>query len=366
METTPVIRGVYKGFRPSARCKSRTAKPAKKRTTGTHRNGFLTHNFKPFYSVACNNFNSAELEFFNSLKNLCAFQGWTVPDVSGLAFPENVSKALEILKDYEKAGLSILLLQDAERSACLATAKTFDTNYRLYYIPVRPLYYMQGDPQAKDLFELTAVLFGYLYQVCGVPYYTEPGYMDNEYDTLQNWIDEVEDEDDREFRLRQKADLALKQSAGEQLLNIIQQPYSLTKFADCLHRFNVGDGDLIGEDFKEVATEIYKLAADYPFRRIKDSMHYEFNEDADSDQIYWENYISFYWSGNDSLNETIYDMVNNELQEMGYQEEPMVFQWFNAPHTEVQYDFDFEARLFALFNRLTELLNDYDYEELNA
>jgi hypothetical protein len=366
MENTPVIRGVYKGLRPSARCKSRTAKPAKKRTAGTHRNGFLTHSFKPFYSVACNNFNSAELEFFNSLKNLCAFQGWAVPDVSGYAFPENISKAMEALKAFEKAGLSILLLQDAEHEACLATAKTFDTNFRLYYIPVRPLYNFQGNPQEKPLYNLTAIVFAYLYQVCGVPYFTEPGYMDNEYDTLQNWIDEEDDNDDEEFRSRQKMDLTLKQSAGEQLLTIIQQPYCLTKFAECINRFEVANGDPLGEAFKEAAGELYKLAADYPDRRIKDSMHYEFNGDADNDQIYWENYISFYWSGNDSLNESIYDMVNSELQEMGYQEEPMAFQWFNTPQTEVRYDFDFEARLFALFNRLTELLNDYDYEEFNA
>jgi hypothetical protein len=365
METTPVIRGVYKGLRPSARCKNHTAKPAKKRTAGTHRNGFLTHNFKPFYGVACGDWDKTEQDFFVSLNNLCSFQGWAVPEVSGLTFPQNVNKAMEVLKANEKTGLSVLLLQDGKHSACLVTAKTFDTNYRLYYIPVRPLYFMQGEPKAKCLFELTAIVFSYLYQVCGVPYYADSGYMDNEYEILQNWVDEDEDGDDNEFRALQKKELKLKQMAGEQLLTVIQQPYSLKRFSGCLAKFEVADGDFTGGDFKEAASEIYKLAADYPNRRIKDSMHYEFHETEDNDQIYWENYISFYWSGNDSLNETIFDMVNNEFQEMGYQEEPMAFQWFDTLPEQLNYDFDFEARLFALFNRLTELLNDYDDEELN-
>jgi len=365
MATASIIRGLHQKFRPSARCKGNTAKPVTKRTKGTHRNGFLTHSFKPFQSVASADWNAAEKEFFVSLNNLCQFHGWAVPDVSGLYFPQNVKQAMQMLKAHEKVGLNILLLQDENHAACLTTAKTFDTSYRLYYIPVRPLYLMQGDPQAKSLHELTAVIFAYLYQVCGVPYFTEPGYMDNEYDTIQNWIDEESDEDEREFRVQQKKDLKLKQSAGEQLLTIIQQPYSLKNLAECLKRFVVADGDLLGKSFKETATEIYKLAYDYPHRKIKDSMHYEFNEDADNDQIYWENYVSFYWSGNDSLQETLYDMVNNEFQEMGYQEEPMAFQWFDNPQESTRYDFDFEARLFALFNQLTKLLNDYDDEEFN-
>lgn len=365
METAPVIRRIHQKLRPLARCKSGTAKPPKKRTTGTHRNGFLTHSFTPFYSVACGNWEAAEQKFFTSLDNLCRFQGWAVPDVSGLAFPQNVKKAMQMLKEKEKSDLTILLLQDTNYSACLATSKTFNTNYRLYYIPVRPLYQLQGDKDGQSLYDLTAVIFGYLYQVCGVPYFTEPGYMDNEYDCIQNWIDEEDDEDEREFRQIQKMDLKLKQTAGEQLLEIIKQPYSLKRFGDCIQQFQAAGGDLLGSAYKEAAMEIWKLASDYPQRKIRDSMHYEFNEDADSDQIYWENYISFYWSGNDSLNETLYDMVNNEFQEMGYQEEPMAFQYFDTPQENTSYDFDFEARLFALFNRLTELLNDYDYEELN-
>ncbi|MEO6849136.1 MAG: hypothetical protein ABI166_00835, partial [Mucilaginibacter sp.] len=65
------------------------------------------------------------------------------------------------------------------------------------------------------------------------------------------------------------------------------------------------------------------------------------------------------------LQENIYDMVNSELQELGYQEEPVAIQWFDTPQEKPQQDFDFEARFFALLNRLTELLNDFDHEELN-
>lgn len=363
MATAPVIRRLRPQSQPPARCKSGTGQSAKKRTARTHRHGFLNHCFQPFYSVGAANWNDTELSFFHSLRNICQFHGWTVPDVSGRAFPENITLAMAFLKQHEKVGLNILLLQDAAHPACLATAKTFDTSYRLYYIPVRPLAQMQADARAQPLFEMLLHLFNYLYQVCGVPFYTEPCYMDNEYDLIRNWIDEDDDPGENEYRQQQKRDLTEMAAAGNRLLPLLKQPFSLPAFRDAIAAFNAADGDILGEAFQEVCAEFYKLSADYPKRQLRDNMHYEFNESAGNDQIYWENYISFYWSGNDHLNETLFDMVNNELQEMGYQEEPMAFQWFDTLPENLQYDFDFEARWFALVNRLTELLNDYDDEE---
>lgn len=363
METAPVIRRLRPSAQPPTRCKGGTGQPAKKRTARAHGHGFLNHRFQPVNSVAAGKWNTTELAFFHSLRNLCQFQDWPVPEVKGLAFPENILAAMEAVKKQEKPGLNILLLQDAAHPACLATAKTFDTNYRLYYIPVRPLAMMQSDEQAQPLFDLLLPLFAYLYQVCGVPFYTEPCYMDNEYDCLRNWIDECDDPDESDYRKLQKRDFTEMAAAGEKLLPLMKLPFSLQRFEKSIAAFTVTEADWLGAAFQEVTAEFYKLAADYPQRALRDNMHYEFQESGDNDQIYWENYISFYWSGNDNLNEMLFEIVNNELQEMGCQEEPMAFQWFDTLPEKAHYDFDFEARWFALVNRLTELLNDYDYEE---
>lgn len=371
METTSIIRGVRQQIRPLARCKRSTAKPPKKRTKGTHRNGFLTHSFKPFQSLPFSGFGQGEREFFRSLDNLCQLYGWQAPETSGLPFPQNISAVLEKLSSQRFDGASVMLLQDKGNPARLATVKTFDTNFCLYYVPVRPLWLMKNRPCKQPYYELTRTLFAYLYQTIGIPFFREPGYIDNSYDSLENWIREIDDEnyaDDKEeaeYRKRQFAEMDLMKMAGDTLLPEIKSPYDLETWEQQLQQISVTDKQ--GRELREVAGELLKLAKDYPERAIKDTMHYELHEASEDDySIYWENYISFYWSGSDTLQHMLFEMVNNEFQEMGYQEEPVAIQWFDTPQDKPQHDFDFETRLFFLLDELTGVLNYFDDEEPNA
>jgi hypothetical protein len=369
METTSAIRGFYPKVRPLARCKRGTAKPAKKRTKGTHRNGFLTHSFLPVWGLPFSDFNESEAAFFRSLTNLCNLYGWQAPDTSGLPFPQNIATVMAKLETEKFDGAACMLLQDKGSPAKLATVKTFDTSYCLYYIPVRPFWRLKNDPKVQAHFELVKMMFAYLYQIVGVPYYREPGYLDNSYDSLENWLREIdnegnEDEEENEFRKRQFKEYELLKKAGDELLREFQQPLNLALWETLLKQLPAVEK--YERDLREVAQEFWKLATDYPKRAIKDNMHYELTETDGSDQIYWENYISFYWSGSDSLEQMLFEMVNNEFQEMGYQEEPLSIQYFDTPQEKTCHDFDFETRLFALLNALTGLLNDIDDEEPNA
>lgn len=372
MENAPAIRGIHSEVRPAARCKGSTAKPAKKRTKGTHRNGFLTHSFQPFLSLPFANFGQGEKEFFQSLENLCQLYGWQAPDTSGLPFPQNVSAVLEKLSSQRFDGASGMLLQDKGCPAKLATVKTYDTNFCLYYIPVRPLWQMKNEQHKQPFFEITRTLFAYLYQVVGIPFFREQGYLDGSYDALENWIKEIDDEydkdtDDKEeaiYRKRQFAELELLKKAGDELLPEIKKPLDMAQWEEQIRQIPVTEKH--GRELRAVAEEFLKLAKDYPKRAIKDTMHYELYDAGDSDyQIYWENYISFYWSGEDSLQEMLYKMVNDEFQEMGYQEEPIAIQWFDSPQAKPHHDFDFETRLFSLLDELTGILNIFDDEEPN-
>jgi hypothetical protein len=362
METTSIVRRVRPGTKPFAGREGSTAKPFKKRAKGTHTNGFLNHAFKPFWGVPFADWKTAEQSFFQSVDNLCALHGWTVPDVSGLSFPDNIRKAYNMIVEQQVKGfgLKVWIGQDKQHDCCLATAKTYDTAYHLYYIPVRPLWKMRGIKAEQELYHMLLAVFAYFYQVAGIPFFNEPGNIAGNYETIKNWLDEEMEDDDRPFSERQKSELKELEKAGKILLPEIQKPFSLTGLETSLGKYRKD----IRCDAKltEVVHEMINLIKDYPKRAIKETMSYEAETD-DNDIIFWEQYISFYWSGEDCLAETLYQLINDEFQEMCYQEEPICLQWFDTPQEKASHVFDFEPRLFSLINRLCEILNDYDNEK---
>lgn len=362
METPSTIRQPRGAVRPPAGRKGSTAKPLAERATGMHRNGFLNHSFNPVWGVAFNNWRSAEQEFFVSLENLCSLYGWIRPDVSGLSFPDNIHEAYKkvVAQQSRAFDLEVKICQDNEHDCCLATAKTFDTGYHLYYIPVRAVWKMRDVKDEQCRYQLLITVFAYFYQVAGIPFYNEPGTIEGNYDTIKSWLDDEDDEQEEPFRKRQGEELKLLKQAGDILQPEIKKPFSLKQLEACLASYQQEekrDTQLI-----EVVCELIKLIKDYPKRVIRETMYYE-DEKGDNDTIYWEQYISFYWSGEDCLSETVYQMVNDEFQEMGDQEEPMNLQWFDKPQENACHVFDYEPRLLSLIDRLAEILNDYDYEE---
>ncbi|WP_157544045.1 DUF3322 domain-containing protein [Mucilaginibacter paludis] len=301
--------------------------------------------------------------------NLCKLYQWQAPDTTGLPFPQNISAVLEKLSGQRFDGAVPMLLQDKGSPARLATVKTYNTNYCLYYIPVRPLWQMKNVPSKQQHFELACSVFAYLYQVIGIPYYGDQSYMSRTYDSLENWISEIaeegnEDDGDVTYRKRQFDELETLREAGAVLLPELKKCLDIAQWEKQVREFTSTDTQC-GE-LRAVADELLKLAKDYPARAIRHSMHYELNEEEVDYQIYWENYISFYWSGKDTLETMLYEMVNNEFQEAGYQEEPIAVQWFDTPQDKPCHNFEFETRLFSLLDELTGILNDLDYENGEA
>ncbi|WDF79040.1 hypothetical protein PQ469_03345 [Mucilaginibacter sp. KACC 22773] len=367
MENTSAIRSVHRAVRPLAGRKRGTAKPVKERTAGMHRNGFLNHAFQPVWGVAFNDWQKAEQEFFISVENLCRLYGWTKPDVSGLSFPENIREAYNKVTEQQTRNfdLQVKIGQDKQHACCMTTLKSFDTGYHLFYIPVRPVWKMRDIEAERPRYQLFIVLFAYLYQVAGVPFFNEPGTVDSNYDTIKNWLEEVdgdEDEEDVIYRNQQVNELKILEQAGKILQSEIQKQFQLKDLERlCLKYQNTGGAD---KYLTELVTEFIKLIKDYPKRALRESMYYE-DEPEDNNTIYWEQYISFYWSGEDRLAKMLFRMINDEFQEMGYQEEPVTMQWFDRPQEKPCHVFDFEPRILSLIDRLSEILNDYDYEEPN-
>jgi hypothetical protein len=226
---------------------------------------------------------------------------------------------------------------------------------------------MRELPEMQAHYQIYRGIFSYLYAIVGVPYFSEGGYLDNSYDALEDWISEIKKEDDNKesikYYQKQLKELKAMKAGAKALLPELKVPPSFAQLQCVIGQFQPMDN--YDEKLQEMAMEWVKLYADYPNRNIRDKMHYELNETDGAEQIYWEQYLSFYWSSEDCLQDNLFDMVNSELQEMGYQEEPVAIRFYDTPQEISGHEFDFEARFFALVNRLTELLNDFDDEEPN-
>ncbi len=363
METTTAIRHVNRPIKPSARCQRGTAQPAKKRACGINRNGFLTHQFKPFWAYNDNK-DRAEREFLYSLSNLCKQYNLQIPECINGTFPQNIYCTFQVVKELLKKKdekLNCIIAKDEKHIATLATVEQYDTNMTLYYIPVRPLWYWVQSSQGQRIAELLLGVFAYLHQVVAIPFFAEPNsYLASQYEYIEQMVDE--EEDDEPCHKEQLLDeLYTLQNAGLKLYTQISNPHWLEQFENTVLNFHHAESWEL--DWELVAIDFLQLYRRYPNRSIFDKIHAGLLYPADEDRISADQYISFYWSGDDCLSDSLFDMINCHFQETGYIDEPAQVQLFDSlPETPTP-DFDFENRLFDLINKLSKLLSDFDYEE---
>ncbi|HEU4573460.1 MAG TPA: hypothetical protein VFS36_00545 [Chitinophagaceae bacterium] len=360
METTSAIRRVRHVHRPAAGRKRGTANQTSQRTPVINGNGFLNHCFRPFWGINIPAWKQAEKEFFASVSNLCALYNWPLPDITGIAFPQNVTKAYHQVKErLKELKMDGIIIRDKKRKACLATVKSYDTGYTLYYIPVRPLWLLWQDKEQQALYRMMLLLFRYLHQIADVPYYREESYLYNQYETLTDWLENDLDGDEEEkYRQHQVQQMKLLKNAGDELFPLIAKPFKVTELKQAIKEYEQNKQRDINAT--KLAEDFLKLYNDYPTRSLHSSMQKQLLHPDDSDYVYLEQYLSFFWSSNDCFYDTLMDMINCELQEMGFQEEPVSIQYFDHSQEKEIHDFDFEHRFFQLTDRLSELLNEYD------
>jgi len=214
----------------------------------------------------------------------------------------------------------------------------------------------EKQPLQLQKFLIQDTRFCYLYKVIGVPYFRNSAYLGNIYETLEDWINNDDEEED--YRDSQKAEMEMLKTAGDNLFTYINVAYNSQQLQELLRQFE--NSTNFDSEIFNACNEFLQLSIQYPSRSVKQNLNTILFTEAEPEYVYIEQYISFYWSGNDELCECLFDMVNNELNEMGEMEEPMSLQIFDEPHQERVCDFDFETRLFEAINNLTEQLNFYD------
>jgi hypothetical protein len=366
MENICTVRQFRRKAKQVTRCGASTAQPVKKRTARINRNGFLTHAFRPFWAFDSNKAR-AEKEFFRSLANICAYYDLLIPDVTGLTFPQNIYRSWEITAERINAidkKLDCIILKDEKHIATLATIRQFDTGATMYYIPVRPLWNWSNKAQQQPIAELVSAIFAYLVQVVKMPFYTEmDSYLGQQYGYIEQMIlDETEDcEEDKEYRQVQTDELYTLQNAGLHIYRAITTPELLTRMEEIVSGY--AHNEVRDNDWAILAIEFYQLYQNYPERSVFDHIRPDLFYPEIEERISADEYLGFYWSGNDDLVDIVVDMINCSFQEMQVTDEPITVELFDTLTEKKNENFGFETRLFALIKRLCELLNDYDYAE---
>ncbi|WP_158991721.1 hypothetical protein [Mucilaginibacter sp. L196] len=366
MENTAIIRQLRSKTRPSARCRRGSAKPVKERTERIGGNGFLNHQFKPFWAYNGDR-NGVEREFFNSLSNLCGYFDLALPDVSAYAFPQNIYKSWEMANGQIKKAhknLDCIIGQDAQHNSTLATVSCMDTGTTLYFIPVRPYWRWAQCSQQQTIAELVLVIFAYLHQVVKIPFYTEDdSCLNGHYEMIEQWINDTygEEDNEQEYQDEQLDDLYTLRNAGTHIYRQLIHPHWLAQMETVI--LNYRHTDKWELEWELLALEFLQLYRQYPNTSVFDNIHPDLFHPEEEERIGAEEYISFYWSGRDSIIDTLDEVINNRFQEMTVMDEPVALQKFDHIPTEKNTGFDFETRLFDLIKRLSQLLNDYDNEE---
>lgn len=370
METTAIVQGTGGAIRPSARCERNKAQPAKKRTHRANGNGFLSHYFQSVWGVEGNRERMVR-EYFNSLTNLCNYYGLPYPAVTGMAFPQNIYQSWKEIAD-KITGLDehshCMILEVENKRAVIGVVKTFNLN-GLYYIPVRSYWRWSKCAEQQRVAELITVIFAYLHQVVEIPFYAENGsFMNGEYEVLEQWLSEAEDEgqddaEEKQWREEREDTMYELRQAGNHILRLIQNPDYLNRMEEVVTGYQHRDNWEL--EWELLGVEFLQLYRQYPKRSLPDCIHTDLVYPDEDERISCYQYTGFHWSNKDCFADELDDMINCSFQEIAVMDEPTAVQLFDKMPTHLTTDFDFETRLFGLIERLRDLLDDYDHEEYN-
>jgi len=370
MENTAAIWELGRTPRPSAGRRRSPKQSFKKRPNGINDYGFLRHTFQPVWLYEGEQVNM-EREYFRSLSNLCRYYDIAEPSATGIPFPQNIYQSWrEVAERLEnrKEGLTCMIVNDNKKQSVLAVAKPFGLSNDLFYIPVRAFWKWRNCADQQPISQLVLVMFAYLYQVVKIPFYQETGsFMYNQYESLYQWLMETEEDDDEEskaYREHREDTLYELSQAGIHIMRLIQDPAWMKKIESII--FNYIPQDEAGQEFSDLANEFLKLYKDHPKATLFDNTYPELLYPEEQERLTPEQYAGFYWSGKDCFADELDDMISCTFQEMAVMDEPVALHLFDEMPGSKFYDFNFETRLFALMERLRDLLNDYDHEEYNG
>jgi len=175
------------------------------------------------------------------------------------------------------------------------------------------------------------------------------------YEMHKDWVTEDDYGEDTEAYL---SEFSQAEWIGDCMEKKIYNEANLRLFKERLNRFKAKDK--IDADCFKVAQEAYAIYEQYPnatvFRNARPNG--EANEEDMENIISMEKYVSFCADGTGWLMDNVVESVNNELQEYGQMEEPIIIKRFDGSDITAN-TLEFENRLLPMINELTYILNNF-------
>lgn len=306
-----------------------------------------------------------ERDFYKSLSQLATHYEITPMPTQHFNYPYNISLSLWDIKKQLKSkteNWDNIRLIGKGSTTYFAVQERCNTGTTLYYVPVIPLYQLLKNKAHRKAACLLLSVCAYLYRNVDIPYYRQEGsYLYGNYEMLTEWIEEDEEMDDNH---NGKKELQRAEIIGDMMEQKISDPHNLLFFKQRLEHFQPKDN--FDKECFQLAEKVFQLYCEYPNESIFRNAHYNNNvksKDIDEDEYYNEEtviamdkYISFFAESDGLIYDNLMDSVNNEFNEYGGTQEPMVFKTFDGSDIADK-NLDFENRLFKVLNELCGLLN---------
>lgn len=302
-----------------------------------------------------------ERDFYQSLYFLKEHYQLNSRQFKDFEYPYNI--ALEIqnvqnqLKNKTRNWEEIQLIQNKGK-VYFTSEERYNTGATLYYIPVIPLYKLSKIKKYKKTFQLLLSVYSYLYHIVDIPYYRqEASYLYWMYEMFEQWANE-DDEDQENINLL--LDIKSAEWIGDSIEKKIYNLQNLEQFKTRLERFKANDD--FDKNCFSLAESFYNLSLQFPnsniLKNAKSNVIYnEYDDEADDNIVTMDKYISFCADAQGYLFNTLFQSVNNELQEYGQIEEPTVIKYFDNPNADKS-NLDFEHQIFNLIEELIDLMTN--------
>lgn len=348
-------------------CKRNTERQMQSSTHSNATNGFLKCSFLPKLKEtetvqACRKTIKMERDFYQSLSQIAEHYGIQPMQSKQYGYPYNIALALDDtevqlrnkVKDWEE----IRLVQDGKKTY-FTSEERYSTGTTLYYIPIVPLYLLSRNPKRKQAVQLLQSVCAYLYHIADIPYYRQKdSYLYWMYEMVTEWIVDDEESEDLPTYLNEIRQAEL---IGERMEQKIYNPHNLNRFKERIDCFKSKDS--FDNDCFHLACEAYFLYEQFQnatiYRNARPNGETEEEEEEEEENIVSMNkYVSFCADAKGLLFQTLFDSVNNELQEYGEMEEPVITKRFDGSDITGN-TLDFENRVFTLIEELIYILNNF-------
>jgi hypothetical protein len=301
------------------------------------------------------------------MQNLCSFYGFEKHRSMDVPYPLNIIQDYNRLKkqlESREAGLELLFVEE-DGQRCLATAKTFDTGRTLFYFPVAPLYDLLKFGGQKAFANLLLSVMAYLHQVTGIPHFREDYiYLGSIYEMTKEWVTDGEYCDDKQEQQFMVDHFEMMYERGDYTLGRMAAKTEADSLEKQAKRFKANTET--ETELLDCAKKLVGLHRDYPDKSVMENMRPPTETDYDDGYIRAEQYLCFYWSGVDCLQDQLFDTVNAELNEYGAIEEPVSIQYFNTVQEKPLHNMDYERRLFEILHGLSDVLYDLEHGKFNG